>query len=834
MIGSIPSTLEGGRAGEFALRSTLILCFALAIGAPMLFGGAFPWSVGVIAWVAWLTYATAIVAARGQSESIPTAPIVWASLIALLFTGLQACPLPFEWVSAMAPRAAEEAARTADALGRERPSWVALSRDPGSTLDEMVKGAAIVSAFGAGWLIAAMGRGRAVLNAVGISSAAMALVGLGHVVLALDAVWGVYQPIETSTHVLAPLINGNQLAGFMALGAPLLIGIAQGSRSSRIAWSSWAGATLCILVASMTLSRGGIAVAWGGSAVMIGVALLRRRRGRSRGDGESPLRREAPALIAGALLALVASLALEPFLRELESNDLSKLELSLRALSEVWEAPLVGLGRGGFGVAFVEQLGTDFRYSHPENIVAQWVTEWGVVVGPFLLLLVVLTLARALIRLREAPLLGATIGLFAIGAQNLVDFGLEMVGICVVAALLFGVVAFESESRRESSGAGRFDAGRLGIVAAPLLLLLLALLTPGIVERDLRHEIEELHRLGVAGDREGFEEALEVALRLHPSAPSLALVAAAEGASVNDPSTPRWLNRAMQRAPGWPSTHRVAAVWLLRRGASGQAALEIREAETLLEASTGELVCELVGGPDGVDLVMMAAPREAGAQSLLIRAARCADMTALTLSALDARALERERPPAEVFSRAITRALDGQRLDEAAALLARARPLYPELHDLHRAELRLLGALGDERGQLARLEELLSGTSDPGPLLREKARILAGRGDADGMLEAIAELRGMAGGRGTDLAELALLEGDLRATMGQTSHALRAYGQSFDFSPSAIPLRKMARIAESAGQRGRAIVLYRRICALEPGDARACERSRELPSKRFE
>ncbi|MEM6960105.1 MAG: hypothetical protein AAF550_00005, partial [Myxococcota bacterium] len=99
--------------------------------APLLFGGTFGWSVSVIAGIssmAAMTVPEAFFSRAGRH--LPLLAVVWA--VAVLFTLIQAIPLPNSLVAALAPESLERWLRAAHLLELE-VEYAALSRDPGQT-----------------------------------------------------------------------------------------------------------------------------------------------------------------------------------------------------------------------------------------------------------------------------------------------------------------------------------------------------------------------------------------------------------------------------------------------------------------------------------------------------------------------------------------------------------------------------------------------------------------------------------------------------------------------------------------------------------------------------
>src|SRR5690606_21507414 len=106
------------------------------------------------------------------------------------------------------------------------------------------------------------------------------------------------------------------------------------------------------------------------------------------------------ALVAAAVL--VALSASDLAREDLARRDVSKLRIAKSALVLAGQSPVFGFGRGAFETVFpsVYHSGTYFTFVRVENIVAQWLVDWG---GP----VAVAAFAAFAIALRPGVLLGA-------------------------------------------------------------------------------------------------------------------------------------------------------------------------------------------------------------------------------------------------------------------------------------------------------------------------------------------------------------------------------------------------------------------------------------------
>jgi len=128
-----------------------------------------------------------------------------------------------------------------------------------------------------------------------------------------------------------------------------------------------------------------------------------------------------------------------------------KLSLWPIALAMLRRFPLTGIGRGAFATAFAGyKVEPDpVTFTHLENEWLQAPVDLGIPVG----LLLVATIAWTWLRAARArdlsrPEMGALAGAAALGAQTLVDFSLELLGVALPFAVVLGILARTQPSRK--------------------------------------------------------------------------------------------------------------------------------------------------------------------------------------------------------------------------------------------------------------------------------------------------------------------------------------------------------------------------------------------------
>lgn len=798
---------------------------ALLVGAPQLLGGVLPWTVNAIAIMSLLCLALVGLRAPALERHSPRFAVVM--LIMAGWTLLQVLPLPCGVVELLAPDSAAKQ-RAIDALLQLPAASCTLSQDPAGTREELLKLLSLTATFVCAWGFAASGGWRRLFLIIGISSFAISAVALLHGVLEWKSVFGLYRPVGVSgSWLLAPLMNPNNLGAFAALGAPLWIGLSYRETRPKLRWFGYAATAVTSLVALLSLSRGAIGQLFAGYALMGWVLLrhrLRSRRASSRGTRTAAGR-------VGLTVSGLAGLGLGFFmvgkeaLQQFEGGQLDKLSLSVAALRFAGEHPWVGVGRGAFSSAFIGAEGAVTRYRYPENFVVQWLAEWGIPMGLFLLAAIGVELVQRGKPRDSLARAGALCALYAFALQNLVDFGFELLGVATVAVALFAgcIAPLPQRSATAAPSRKRFTLTvvTLGLAAASLVWI-----GPRLASDSVSTLTSQLRATMASSDRAKFRAEAQRALKLHPSEPVLSLLVASESLAHRDPKTFAWLNRSMQLAPQWARPHHLAFRWLWQRGQGRQALLELRHAAAIDLDMVIEDVCRL-GNVDAA-WALEAAPTNEKRRAYLERAAMCinADKNSRVFDA----AVLREYPDSLFpLMHEAGRLQREDRTEEALALLERAQESHPNDRRPTVERFRTLLAAG-------RLQELFSeidtaidelDLSYRGALLELKAYALARASSSELALQAVADLRRLAGTDPSALSGSYKLEAQIHLELKEPGQALAAYREAYRINEDTSILVQVASVAESLGDRAQALWAYVKLCEREPRGG-GCERRNAL------
>lgn len=727
---------------------------ALLIGAPQLLGGILPWTINAIAVLSLVCLAVVGLRAPALERRMPRFAVVM--LIMAGWTLFQALPLPCGLAELLAPESVAKQ-RAIDALMSAEPALTCtLSQEPASTREELVKLLSLTATFLSAWAFAASGGWRRLFFIIGISSFAISAVALLHGLLEWNNVFGLYHPVGiTSSWLLSPLMNPNNLGAFAALGAPLWIGLSYRETRLNLRLFGYLATALTSLVAMLSLSRGAIGQLLAGYALM-GWVLLRRK---ARSRGEDSKTATAAAGRIGLILSGVAGLSVGVFMvgheavQQFETGRLDKLDLSLATLRFAGQHALAGVGRGAFSSAFVGAEGAVTRYRYAENFVAHWLAEWGIPMALFLFAAIGFELVRHAKPRDSLARAGALSALYLFALQNLVDFGFELLGIATVAVALFaGCIAPSLEG---SSKVAPEKAGSKPLVVAFVTLCLgaasLVWIGPRLARDGVSAQASELRKTMASSDRAKFRAQAYDALELHPSEPVLSLLVASEALAHRDPKTLAWLNRSMQLAPQWARPHQLAFRWLWQRGQGRQALLELKQAAAIDLDMVMDDVCRL-GNVDAA-WALEAAPQNDKRKAYLERASLCIsdDKNSRAFDAAVLRELPGSLFPLMHEAQRLQRE---ERTDEALALLERAQDA--NRHDQRPTveRFRTLLAAGRLRELFDDIDNALLSLDAKyrGALLELKAYALARAGSPDLALQTVEEARRLAG---TDPSSLA-------------------------------------------------------------------------------
>ncbi|WP_437673360.1 O-antigen ligase family protein [Sorangium sp. So ce131] len=828
------------RAVPWLLGAT-ILGSVLAIGAV---------HTPTLAIVSLVTAVAAALSLRASARGADRQPYVTAlptlTLLALTaYTLLQAVPLPLSWLARVAPASADVWSRALMPLGEAAPRYGSLSLDPGATLVEATKSLTYAGVFVTAVFVGARHGARLGITLVFGSAFLAALTTIVHGLLGTTQVFGVYEPrFSVAAWHVGPLLNPNNLAGYLNLGVLSGVGLLLTSRPILPVWVTGVGLTAIVGVGIIASSRAGLLVLPLGLALFALLAWRRRKRMLSSRRGSSTATwLLSLAISGGALLAALATT--NRTLAEVADDNINKLWLFYSTIPLLADHWLFGIGRGAFETVFpaYRQWPGNIVFTHPENFVLQWAAEWGVPVAAAALVALGIAFRPGKLALRASTAaLGAWVGCMVLLAQNLLDLGLEVPGVSIALFATFGSLwgdAYRERPLREAPPDDPGSARRAWLLpacAAGSGAALVALMV-GFGWRDVDHDRRELRALGEAGAANGgwprFRGELRAAMLRHPAEPYFPLLGAVVALQSRSESPIPWLQRTLERSRRHGRAHLLLAEVLASRGAKEQALLSLRlAAEDDPEVITTAAALARQWTQRWDELQRAVPEGEAGAEMLERMAVswdRQGDMELRLRCAEEAIA----RDPARIKARwavgdtllamldapsstrcggaggaeAQRAACERQVEEHAAAIQSHKESSFLAVH--LRARLLLL------RGKAAEAEQLLAGScerlDDRTSCLRLRVQAASQMPSSERLLPAIRDLLSASCSAPAPCAAAATWAGDLLAARREYSSAVTHYARAAQDEPTEERLLKLADAASNAGAHVQAAEALERV-----------------------
>lgn len=575
--------VEQGARGYRDDRSSLIIFGLLSVatvGSLLALGAVHVTALLVIVPCGFAAGVLAI--AREGRTRLPTPAGILVGLSA--FSALQALPLPMGWLEWLDASSAGIWKSALQPLGEET-ARASISLDPGASMVESLKWLCYASVFIAGAGVTARRSLRWVCGLIFGAAVLAALTTLAHRLVGAEAFLGVYRPVYAAPKfAAAPLLNANNLAGYLNLGAFVGIGLIVSRRQVLPIWLMGLGVAVVVGVSAASGSRAGLTALLFGVAVTILTLKLRRFEGRSMPRAVTWL--VAAALLGGLVLFVLG--ADRDVRHALFEEGAEKLALISWTRPLVAQHPWLGVGRGAFETAFPAYRADQGHhiYQFAENFVMQWCCEWGIPVSLVAMGGLVWCLRPARLGIGRSPLAFVSfIGVLVLLAQNLLDLALEIPAVSIALFTLLGALwaGGNSEERGASLDLGWTRQPGLVLGLASLAIWTSALLVgTHTAIRDRRSIAAALRALPATVDeaaagRAELRDQLRRAIHRHPADPFLPLVGALSARIAGDNPLP-WLSRAIERDPMGGRPYLVLANELAERGVKLQALLSIRQA----------------------------------------------------------------------------------------------------------------------------------------------------------------------------------------------------------------------------------------------------------------
>ena len=835
----------------------------VVIGSALAIGTVHAITLLIVAAVSFLAVALALYGSVPVGASIRPSlslPVITCGALAL-YTLAQTLPLPMGLLRVIAPANADVWERVLLPLGEPALRWASISLDPGASVLEAVKWSTYAAIFASTAAISSKRGAAWGVTLVFASAMIAAVVTVAHGLAGATRVYGLYQPaFAASLWHVGPLLNPNNLAGYLNLGALAGLGLALTRKPVVPPWLIGVGVMLIVGVEVTSASRGGVL------ALPIGVLALafitsRQSTGGGAGRDRSIWTMVVAAVAGGAVLAVLGGT--RDTWTELYAKDVSKIEMLLWARPLLRDHPFFGIGRGAFESVFpvYRFVPGNLVFTHAENFPAQWASEWGIPVT--LAAFVAFGWAFAPRQLgvgRSAIAAGAWMGVAVLLLQNMFDLALEVPAIVIAAATILGSLWGDGRRRHIPRPANDTASPRDWSLPAAIAVSVAGLALLAFASHYRSTDVaSDRAALRTAYEAEGNLQYPEEVARVrnlvratmlrHPAEPYFPLIGALVAVRAHDESPMPWLQHTLERGQVNGRAHLLLAEFLGGRTAKKQALFELRlsvendaglagpAAKTLVRwtRDEGEIMTAIPAGLMGVRMLDQVAAyllqpdawplqsrcnqeiiaRDPGEIGARVRESE-ARLTALETGKPEDLCADREACHKTVLAHATAIALS--RPESATAALLRARLLVVDKKPEEAVSL-----LEVECQKVT--ERILCLQARVTAAAQIKEPHPTANGASDRLAAAAKELIGNACNTPVSCADMATWVGDLRRNRGEIGLALVMYERAARADPTEERWLKLAAVASSVDEHGRAAEALERVAQrLGGGNAELRER----------
>jgi len=554
---------------------------------------------------------------------------------------------------------------------------------------------------------------------------------------------------------------------------------------------------------------------------------------------------------AGAGLLVLATF--EEAIHELSDTSLEKFKVLLDIPPMLAAYGVWGAGRGAFESTFprFHRGEWNLTITNPENLLAQWSTEWGVPVAVGALICMALALRPKQVFARSRRAIGAWSALLAVAVQNMADYSSELPGVMVTVTVCAAIVVAGSAGR-PAKWVERWPLAPRTVTGLAVIAGVLGIFG-GIaaVGRRVGDDENRIHdaAFGAAASFDRVADLSQATMLRHPAEPYLPYIGAVMAARARRADAVRWLNATLERARSYGPAHYVLAGLVAGRSPS-QARLEYRlayEQAGELEGYVEQQVPRLVGGYDDAMELVSSGPRGAAMLEALVVA--LADRLPATSARLDA-VIASKRDSVTSARRAADYAIkdveagdvapwcSGARrsgcVDEAISQARRLQRLESLRCEGYVFEARMLVASGRPAQAMDELRRAADSVTDRGECLKALAHVASDVKDEVRFEETLDQIANCAE---RDCVSDIVWVASSEEQRGAVRRALALYKRASEIAPDADgPLENVARLDIGVGLNADALAVFEILARRHPTEDRwknAAEAQRKaLPTPR--
>ena len=529
--------------------------------APVAGGSTNVWMTPVLSILAYSAFVASLLACRRQGRSIAL-PLMTFGFVGLsVLTLAQSLSLPMNLLEWISPKAHEIRSFVHPELSSGQISYEAglSAREATKLLIYGLLAYATLERFRARRTAY-----RFTLLALGAILATIAG-GAVHRLFGLEKIFGILSSSTEAYKLYSTFVNVNHASAFSAWGALIAFGLALEEPKRKNKAGLLIVAAFCVITCVSIPSRGGILVLGIGLAGFV----IAMQRGRRKNTASKSIGIVSVLVLVGSIAAIFQSALLKR-----EFNDGLSLESKLGAIrgagKMIQDHLWVGIGKGSYTSLFSHYKSSteQFTYTHPENFLIQYVTDWGILIGGLAVIGLILTLTRSLKAMQKPSSAGVLIGVSVIGLQNIFDFSFEIAGF-VIPVIIALVAHSPHRSLFVKKISSKSNVHFALILTFPLAVLITSnyfTFSKGVIEHDLKF----------LKNQESTKRA-----ELHPANSTMATLMAFHAESANPPKLKdalRWANIALYLSPAYADAHWVVGRLLLQAGIKSQGFEQIRVA----------------------------------------------------------------------------------------------------------------------------------------------------------------------------------------------------------------------------------------------------------------